>query len=392
MKKIKFTTRPNMKYLVYLIISSFLKDLIVGIIASTLKFYVPFISVLTTFLGGFLCGGFAYLYQKILVKKKKFIKANTFMSIQLITNDKIKIYDSKWKIYFLIFIAGFCYFVDCYLFIELAPLLMHCSSSLENRIRGILIIFDALFYRYVLKNQINKHQRFSLYVISICLIITIIIEFFFQDINIFLKLVQFILILIFVIIQILFNSLIDSIEKYLIDYDYVNPFKILMIEESISIFMSFIYCFVNKHNPIPLAKEYYDKEKNLLFVVVVVLLVLLLFFSGVQNIFRVVTNKVYSPMALALGQYLLNPIYIIYTLNLEHDFKHNGKRDYVYFSLNLVLTIIISFWGCVYNEFIILFFCGLQHETYEQIALRAARRISDIELYNVNDCDDDSNI
>ena len=104
----------------------------------------------------------------------------------------------------------------------MAPALMRCSNSLENRIRGILIIFDALFYRYVLKLQIFKHQRFSLYVISISLIITLIIEFIFQDINFFLKIGEFVLVIFLVIIQILFNSYIDSVEKYLLEYDYVK--------------------------------------------------------------------------------------------------------------------------------------------------------------------------
>ena len=46
----------------------------------------------------------------------------------------------------------------------------------------------------------------------------------------------------------------------------------------------------------------------------------------VQNIFRVVTNKVYSPMALALAQYFLNPIYIIFTLIVEKDFESKRGR------------------------------------------------------------------
>ena len=184
MKKIKFTTRPNMKYLVSLIVLSFVKDIILECMTSFLKFYAPLIIVLLLFLGEFIIGGLAYLYQKKLVKKK-LIKTNSFMPMALITNDKIQRYDRKWKIYLLIVIAGFFDFADCFLFLGMAPALMRCSNSLENRIRGILIIFDALFYRYVLKLQIFKHQRFSLYVISICLIITIIIELIFQDINIF---------------------------------------------------------------------------------------------------------------------------------------------------------------------------------------------------------------
>ena len=389
MKKIKFTTRPNMKYLVSLIVLSFVKDIILECMTSFLKFYAPLIIVLLLFLGEFIIGGLAYLYQKKLVKKK-LIKTNSFMPMALITNDKIQRYDRKWKIYLLIVIAGFFDFADCFLFLGMAPALMRCSNSLENRIRGILIIFDVLFYRYVLKLQIFKHQRFSLYVISISLIITLIIEFIFQDINIFLKIGEFVLVIFLVIIQILFNSYIDSVEKYLLEYDYVNPLKIVMLEGFVGFFMSFIYCFVNNNNPIPLIKKFHEDDRKNIFPLVLVLLVVMLILNGIQNIFRVLTNKVYSPMALALAQYFFNPIYIIFTLIAEDDFSTNKKPNYVFFSLNLILTIIISFCGCVYNEFIILFFCGLQYETYEQIALRAALQASDVELYNINNCDDEN--
>ena len=59
-------------------------------------------------------------------------------------------------------------------------------------------------------------------------------------------------------------------------------------------------------------------------------------------------------MALALAQYFLNPIYIIFTLIVEKDFESKRGNKYLFFSLNLILTIIISLCGCVYNEFIIL--------------------------------------
>ena len=38
--------------------------------------------------------------------------------------------------------------------------------------------------------------------------------------------------------------------------------------------------------------------------------------SGAKNLFRVVTNKIYSPMAKTLSDYFLNPVY-----NLSHIIK-----------------------------------------------------------------------
>ena len=389
---IKFTTRPNMKYLVNLIIWSFVRDIILDVTTYLFLFNVAIIYLILYFLGEFIFGGITYLYQKRYKKRKNLTKNDTFLAIHLIINDKLKRSDSKWKIYFLIFLAGFSDFVDSILSIGLAPGLDRCSNSLENRMRGILIIFDALFYLFVLRLQIFKHQFFSIYVISICLIITIIIEFIFQDINIFLSYGKFVLLIFLIIIQILFNSLTDSIEKYLFEYNYVNPFKVLMIEGLVGLVFGFVYCFC--YNPIPELKKFYEYDQNnkKIFPYIILFSVLFLILCGVQNIFRVVTNKVYSPMALALSQYFFNPIYIIFTLIVEKDFESKRGNTYLFFSLNLILTIIISLCGCVYNEFIILFFCGLQHETYKEISFRAALPDSEDELDNINVCDEEDSL
>jgi hypothetical protein len=76
-------------------------------------------------------------------------------------------------------------------------------------------------------------------------------------------------------------------------------------------------------------------------------------------------------MAATVSEYILNPIYIICSLFLNDDFISNRKTNYFYFAINLFLSAIISFSACIYNEFVILFFCRLQHETYQQISYRA---------------------
>ena len=71
--------------------------------------------------------------------------------------------------------------------------------------------------------------------------------------------------------------------------------------------------------------------------------------------------------------YILNPLYIIYFFARAEDFLIDGKRNYVYFFLNLIIAFIISFFGFVYNEFIVLFFCKLDIETHLQISGRSEK-------------------
>ena len=383
---IKFTTRPNMRYLVHLIIWGFLIDMIPQVIELVFDCDLVLISILCVFLGEIIFSLIAYLYIHKHIRKKVSAKNATFMSIQLITNDKIQTFDGKCKIYFLMIIAAFFDFAGYLTYLGLTPELNFCSKSLEKRIRGILIIIDSLFFRYILKFQIFKHQRLSLLIILICLIITIIIEFIFQDFNIFMYCGNFTLLLLKLIIYIFFDSLVDLVEKYLFEYDYVNPLEVLLFEGMIGLFLGIIYGIYI--NPIPSIKRCHKKNKDK-FGLLIFLYFLIILFSGIKNTFRVITNKVYSPMALALAEYFLNPIYIILTLTLVNDFKSERGSKYLYFSLNLVFTILITLSGCVYNEFIILFFCGLQHETYNEIASRAASVDDNFELNNINYSDEE---
>ena len=366
------------------------------------------IYLLLMFLGELLFGLLSYSYQLKYVKQNKLSKNSHFMTIKLITNDKIQIYDNKYKIYFLITATAFFDFMEYVLFLEFIPSLVDCSYSFEERLSGILIILDSLFYRFVLNLPIFKHQFFSIIIISICLIFTIAIEFIFQDIKIskiyiqnfkirfnrdfiikyFFQYADFVFLIFKFFIIIFFNSLLDLIEKYLFEYDYLNPFKLLMLEGIIGFSFGIVYCIYK--NPISSIKNlYYNNSDNFGYLVLSLFLFMIL--SGVQNTFRVVTTKIYSLMASTLALYFFNPIYIISTLILNEDFVSNKKRNYIYFSINLVLTIIVSFCGLVYNEFIILFFYGLQHDTYKEISFRASLPYDMSYIYNINDDEEDSN-
>ena len=62
---------------------------------------------------------------------------------------------------------------------------------------------------------------------------------------------------------------------------------------------------------------------------------------------------------------------MIYFFLMDEDFIKDGKKNIPHFVINLILTLIISFFGCVYNEFIILFFCELEIDTHQQVSQRA---------------------
>ena len=76
-------------------------------------------------------------------------------------------------------------------------------------------------------------------------------------------------------------------------------------------------------------------------------------------------------MAKTLTDYILNPFYHIYYFFRGNDFLINGSMKYFYFILNLILSFIITICGCIYNEFIVLFFWKLEYDTHDQVTKRA---------------------
>jgi drug/metabolite transporter (DMT)-like permease len=241
------------------------------------------------------------------------------------------------------------------------------SKTLESRLSGFLTITAALFFYYVLKFPIFRHQMFSLVIIFICLIVIVSTEFFFVDLKTKEKQYAIVLLLIFGIH--FFNALLDSIEKYLFEYDFVNPFHALMFEGFFGMILTIIFFFVK--NPFQEKNDYDGKE--ILFYVCLFLYCLL---SGGRNAYRVATNKIYSPMAKTLTDYILNPILLIHYYVVSDDFNNNS----FYFILNLIISILISFCGCVYNEFLILFCCKLEYDTHYEVKKRAASKENVFEI------------
>ena len=233
-----------------------------------------------------------------------------------------------------------------------------------------------------------KHQIFSIIIISIYLIVVIVTEFIFQKINTDLLYIIFIISLLLAFVCQVFAALLDSIEKYLYEYNFVNPYFTLMLEGLFGFFISFLFFF----NPDYLedVKQFFKANKAGKIVLFIFLLIVYLVLCGARNLYRVITTKLYSPMARTLTDYFLNPIYISVDFALEKDFLIRGQRNVAYFVVNLILSFFVSFIGCVYDEFIVLFFCGLDHDTHTQVTKRAIfqNELSDIYTDKDDDSDD----
>ena len=345
MAKIKFALRRNLIYLMQYIIWSFLRVILTMLIKHIFEFGESLIYSPLIFIGETVGGLIIYLYQRKFKKKKGKEKEERSMSIELIKNevdynDYFIPVDNNIKILFLIFITAFLDWVYCLNTYFYLPKFIKLSSSLSTRLSGFTTIFSSFFYLYTLKFPIYKHHKLSLLIIGICLLIMIILEYYYQKVNIFINYIDMTKAIALIIISNLLISCGDSIEKYLFEFDYMDPFVVLIYEGIFGFILTLLF-FINGRHYIHDIKDFYNKNSSAKFTLFVFLLILYVFLSAGKNIFRVVINKIYSPMAESLTEYFLNPIYILYYYGALDDFTHDKILNIPYFIINLFLSIII---------------------------------------------------
>ena len=366
---IKFGFRRNLLYLAMLIIFNFLRKIDFIVIDQVIGLDGSLFLTFLMFLGELVAGLIIYLYQISFLPKKK--EEATFMGIKLITKSlNMSQRDSKFKIYLLILIASFFDFVEFIMGTLYLPKYKDVSKSLAMRLSSMLTISSSLLCYYLLKLPIYRHQKCSLSIIFFCLIILIISECFFELFHTERNSNTFILVLFLVFINHFFTSYKDVVEKYLLEYDFINPFFLLMIEGIFGCIITFIYSFLE--NPFKEIMVIYDDTNK--FILLIFLLFLFFFLSGGRNAYRVMTNKIYSPMTRTLTDSFLDPFLLVYYYLFEKDFKcgEKNEQNIFYFIINLVILIIICFCGSVYNELFILYYKNLEYDTHLEISKRAS--------------------
>lgn len=361
----KFAWRHNLIYPTLLLLWILLRKGNTFILSKVFNFSKNLIFTLLMFFAEFATGLILYLYQKSFLHKKKGKKGAPL----IYKVNKMSRPDSYIKIVFIILVAGYSDFVEFILSTNYIPKFSKSSSSLDMRAGGISTISSALFFHYLLKFPILRHQVFSLLIIGICFILIIALEYYFQDINIFLSYQDFSLKIFLIILEQFFHSLLDSCERYVVEYNSINMFLVLSLEGFFGFWITFGFLYSEDTHEIQLKKIYTEKSTGMF-----ALFILLLFFyvvlCGLKNAYRVVTNKLFSPMTKSLTDYFLNPFFLIQNY-LEGDFVTSGKQNIFYFLVNFVLAIFINLFGCVFNEIIILFFWDLERDTYNQISYRS---------------------
>ena len=297
----------------------------------------------------------------------------------------MKCSDSTFKIITLLFFTAFFDFVEFIMATFYIPKFSVVSSTAEYRFGGFIIILGALLCHFNLRIKILKHQFFSLLIIGICLFIIILLEIIYRGKGV--SIGEFCFGHMAVLAYLFFVPFTDVIEKYLMEFDFLSPFLIIMIEAIFGFTLVSIYSAGK--NPFKDLIILYEESSTKNFILLIFLLFLYFALSAGVNVYKILTIGLYSPMAKTLAVYILNPFIYIYYFVIENDFLSQGERNWFYFIINVIIALIISFFGCVFNEFLVLTFCGLEYETHFYVSKRAFNNGE----YALNyDEDDETNI
>jgi len=388
---IKFTKRRNIIYIFQFTLWTYARVLIKLLINLLFKLNRSSLLCFLKFFGQLSSGIIVYRYQSKYLRKKGNAQKNNIMLINTRTTENEQIKTNKFKIYLLLFFAGFFDFVQYIMAYFYIVQISNISPSLDSRLYSFLVICNFLTYRYLLHFKIFKHQKFSLILIFICLIITIASEYGFQNINEFFTYNKFTESLLLILIEYFILSMTDIIDKYLLEFESIDPFYIIIIEGIFGSIFSLLFFIIE--NPLEDLRKVYNSSSILSFCFFIFLLFLFYLFNALASPFRIMVNKLYSPMVITLSDYFLNPIYIVINFFTD-DFKSKEGQNIFYFVINLFLSSITAFCTCIYNEFIVLFCFGLEKDTHDQITKRSLKEeieISEILIETQKDEESNSN-
>ena len=388
---IKLGIRKNLIYPLLLMTSFILRELLINSMNMYLNFEIIsnnyILLTLIMFLSEFIFGLIIFKYQCNYLKNEEAEKSLKFMGIKLIhISSYLKKNDTSFKIYFLILATAYYDFIDfAFTNLYLPEKDYGSSKSLNIRIRGSLVIFSALFSFLLLDYRIYRHQKCSLLTVFICFMIMIICE---SIINIFINNeksgINFIIYLLLNLIHIFFYSILEIIEKYILEYDFINPFLLLTYEGAFGFIITLIWIIIK--NPLKRTIEDFENVKKRCFIIIG--LIIYFFLSGIINLYRLLTIKFFPPVYIAYINIFYSPFKIIYYYYLEKDFIIKGSKNVFYFIINLFSSIIIIFCGLIYNEFLIIFCFKLSYDTHYDISERANKDLFEYSLEQNNKDED----
>ena len=237
--------------------------------------------------------------------------------------------------------------------------------SMERTIfekRLYFLFFIALFSKFLLKNEIFKHQILSMSIAVIGIIILFVpVSLIIQKKDIFLNILNF--------FSAMSYSLFLVMIKYLTHYYYFSPLLCLLFIGIISIIITFfIFLFYSliKYKDFTFVSDNFDLSKNEMGAKFYIYFVLGLIFSSGLQVFTIYVIYYFSPILLTVTD-SISPM-LSWVINCIQ--KGPGKYAYINIIFKSIGYLMQLIAGLIYNEIIICNFYGFNEYTKKYLQER----------------------
>ena len=243
------------------------------------------------------------------------------------------------------------------------------NLHIQVDVKNIQIVFSGILSIFILKTRFETHQGVSIGIIMLGLFIVNILnttELKKNEYNILIGLG--------IIANFFLSSLLEVLEKFLMEAHFISPFKLKFFEGIVGLGICIIPAII------AIVGIDYKALKGEGTITSLSLFIVLYFLSELgTNSLNISTNFYYSPtqrsLTDALSSFLWNTFSIIFILDKEH-------ADY--FELQIIgiaLGYPISFIGAlIYNELIIIHLCGMDKGTKKEMLRRSDIESKEVDL------------
>ena len=242
------------------------------------------------------------------------------------------------------------------------------NLHIQVDVKNIQIVFSGILSIFILKTRFETHQGVSIGIIMLGLFIVNILN------TTELKNEDNILIGLGIIANFFLSSLLEVLEKFLMEAHFISPFKLKFFEGIVGLGICIIPAII------ALVGIDYKKLKGEGTITSLSLFIVLYFLSELgTNSLNILTNFYYSPtqrsLTDALSSFLWNTFSSIFILDKEH-------ADYFELQvIGIALGYPISFIGAlIYNELIIIHLCGMDKGTKKEMLRRSDIESKEVDL------------
>ena len=232
------------------------------------------------------------------------------------------------------------------------------------------IIFTSILCDFIFKIKIHRHH-----VVSIILIISGVLVCSFYPL--FVHWDSFgISYLIFITCELVSFSLLEITEKYIMHFKYISAYKILFFEGIVTLIINIVllivFSFVDCKTKITQFCE--DTIVNISDVLSIIsnnlidcaYIILYIISAAFLNVFRILTNKHFTPIHRSVSDILTSIFIWIFSLITFHE----PSKDKMMFTYQFIGYLIVAIGILIYHEIIVIYLCKLNYYTKVEIDRR----------------------